>query len=44
MQRTHTDGANFALADGHVKWMKALRYYLWTLAADSPATKWPTEP
>jgi prepilin-type N-terminal cleavage/methylation domain-containing protein/prepilin-type processing-associated H-X9-DG protein len=44
VRRTHNDGANFAFCDGHVKWMKALKYYLWTAAADPPDTKWPTEP
>lgn len=42
--RAHNDGANFAFCDGHVKWMKALKYYYWTAAEDSPSTKWPTEP
>jgi len=42
--RAHNDGANFAFCDGHVKWMKSLKYYLWTAADDPANTKWITEP
>jgi len=44
VRRTHNEGANCAFADGHVKWMRSLKYYLWTPAADAESTKWPTEP
>ena len=42
--RTHNEGANFAFCDGHVKWMRALKYCMWTPADDPETTKWPTEP
>ncbi|MEI6503950.1 MAG: DUF1559 domain-containing protein [Armatimonadota bacterium] len=42
--RAHNEGANFTFADGHAKWLKDLKYYLWTVADDPETTKWPTEP
>ena len=42
--RAHNEGANLAFCDGHVKWMRSVKYYLWTPADDPDTTKWPTEP